>query len=85
MSGKIVNIAGQRFGRLVVQFCAPSPHGAKGALWFCQCDCGKAKFVRGALLRRGVVRSCGCLHDGLMRNPATNPIHKRWKKSTSSL
>ena len=81
MSGKVIDITGQRFGRLVAKFPAPGPHGVKGVQWFCQCDCGNAKFIRGSLLRKGVVRSCGCLHTELMRNPATNPIHKRWTKS----
>jgi hypothetical protein len=60
MSGKIKNIAGQRFERLVVQgFAGMSKHGT--ATWLCHCDCGSEKTVLGASLRSGRTQSCGCL------------------------
>ena len=30
------------------------------AMWLCQCRCGNTSCVRGADLRRGAVKSCGC-------------------------
>lgn len=57
------DISGARFGRLLV---LGRDHGArhgKGipARWHCRCDCGSTKSVSGADLRRGDIRSCGCL------------------------
>lgn len=54
----VINIAGQRFGRLVVVSMAAL--NKKGALWLCRCDCGGKKTVPGQHLRGGYVWSCGC-------------------------
>jgi len=55
----VIDITGQRFGRLVVKHQVPSDKPT--AQWLCVCDCGKEKIADGCLLRSGVVRSCGCL------------------------
>jgi hypothetical protein len=52
-----IDLAGQRFGRLVAVSIA---YRRNGAYWQCRCDCGGANVVRTALLRNGHVRSCGC-------------------------
>ena len=31
------------------------------AQWLCKCDCGNETIIRGANLRRGITKSCGCL------------------------
>lgn len=57
--GKLVDLTGQRFGRLTVidrAGTAPSGH----ALWFCQCDCGEYKTLSSNQLNTGT-KSCGCL------------------------
>lgn len=54
---KRIEIAGQRFGRLVVvKFHGPN------SIWECLCDCGETKLVKGGSLRNGSTRSCGCLN-----------------------
>lgn len=54
------NIAGMRFGRLVVDRVDHS--GPDGQYWWeCRCDCGNTAIVRGQSLRVGFTRSCGCL------------------------
>lgn len=56
---KLINIAGQRFGRLtVLQKAGNSINGA--ALWLCKCDCGKTIKPSGTDIRKGRIWSCGC-------------------------
>lgn len=59
--GKVVDLTGKRFGRLtVISLGKKLPNGL--STWMCQCDCGKTKEARGALLRKGATQSCGCLN-----------------------
>lgn len=53
------DIAGERFGRLVV--IKRVGESKRGVVWECQCDCGNKKIANGADLRSGRTRSCGCL------------------------
>jgi len=64
----MIDLTGQRFGRLLVIERAGSNKNGE-ATWDCLCDCGKAKVVLGTLLRRGATRSCGCyLSDAKIKN-----------------
>ncbi len=54
MSHTYLDIAGQRFGRLVaVSYIS-------NGVWNCQCDCGKTHKAYGSHLRGNDIRSCGC-------------------------
>lgn len=54
------DIAGQRFGRLfVVERVASTADGR--TQWRCRCECGGETVQPGVVLRKGLVRSCGCL------------------------
>jgi hypothetical protein len=55
----LANLAGKRFGRLVVGSVShrETPH----VFWHCVCDCGTKLTVRSQHLRMGKTRSCGCL------------------------
>lgn len=59
-----------RFGELIVLGQAEDEITAKGTRhirWLCKCDCGNETITRGASLRNGHTRSCGCAHsDGAM-------------------
>lgn len=57
----VVNLLGQRFGRLVVIARAKPRRPSREAWWQCRCDCGGTAAVRGSDLRRGQTKSCGCL------------------------
>lgn len=55
----LLNIAGQRFGRLV----AISPERRENSIvvyWQCRCDCGNTTSATLGNLKRGHVTSCGC-------------------------
>lgn len=57
---KVVDMTGQRYGRLVVLRRGHTDKHGK-VHWWCQCDCGSPeKEIDGAALRRGLVVSCGC-------------------------
>lgn len=55
----VKNLAGQRFGRLLVLKRAGTSK-LRTATWLCKCDCGKTCEVSGSYLRQGDTRSCGC-------------------------
>lgn len=59
MNARFVDMAGSRFGRLVV--VARAENVGTRAAWQCQCDCGRLTAVVGKELRSGNTRSCGCL------------------------
>lgn len=58
---ELIDLVGQRFGRLTVIERAENNNGT--AQWLCKCDCGNTKIVRGTYLRNGNTRSCGCLQQ----------------------
>lgn len=80
--GQLVDITGQKFGRMTVLSKARSVDG--NARWECRCDCGTIKAVYGQDLRRGKVVSCGC-HKAEMASKrgthhmSTHPAYGSWK------
>lgn len=59
--GKIVDLTGEKFGRLTVLSKAVHLVGSRAKHWHCQCVCGNAVMVREASLRNGYTASCGCV------------------------
>jgi len=57
-----MDLANQRFGRLVVVSRAANGNG-HGTRWNCVCDCGNHKVVYATHLTRGNIQSCGCLRS----------------------
>lgn len=49
------DLSGKKFSRWLVQHRSP-----RAEYWFCICDCGTVKAVRGANLKNGNSKSCGC-------------------------
>ena len=62
---KRIDLAGQRFGRLVVLGRVGTIRGRSA--WECVCDCGNTTTVASDLLIRGDTQSCGCLRRDLIR------------------
>ena len=59
MAVKMMNLVGHKYGRLkVVRF---SHRKKYEKFWCCDCDCGGNTITRGAALRGGTTKSCGCL------------------------
>lgn len=63
---QLVDLTGQRFGRLVVLERGAdyvSPQGRKVVRWRCKCDCGNIKDISATHLKKGDCQSCGCFHQ----------------------
>lgn len=59
---KLIDISGNRFGRLtVLKKMPPRPSKAGGSDWLCACDCGQQLVAIGSNLRSGGTTSCGCV------------------------
>ena len=58
MAGKIKDLTGQRFGKLIVTSFS---HRDVYTWWNCKCDCGNIKKFRRSALTSGQTRSCGCM------------------------
>jgi hypothetical protein len=56
---KYGDLAGRRFGRLIVLEDAPKRR--RDTMWRCICDCGRETITTTSRLGRGETRSCGCL------------------------
>ena len=52
------DLAGRRFGKLVVMKRAENKNSR--VRWLCQCDCGNQKVCTAQQLKAGHVTSCGC-------------------------
>lgn len=64
--GAAIDLAGRRFGRLVVTNKSDKRQG--GAIcWHCQCDCGTMVCVKSGSLLKGATRSCGCISKTRIR------------------
>lgn len=79
-----IKMEGLRFGRLTVE--AEQGRDKSGAvMWRCKCDCGKYATVRGADLRRGQQKSCGCLRvettseRDFVHGDSRSRLHTVWK------
>ena len=72
MSGTI-NEIGNTYGRLkVIERAGSNSQGR--ALWKCQCECGNIIIVRGADLRNGHTKSCGCYQKDKTAEASTKDL-----------
>ena len=78
------DLTGQRFGRLLVVSLHHYTYGQYH--WNVQCDCGNMHIATSVLLRRGSVKSCGCLNKenrqrlthGHTANGKQTKVHHVW-------
>jgi hypothetical protein len=85
----LIDISGQRFGRLKVVQRAPKKRtSGGGAKWVCNCDCGARSIVGGSDLRSGRIVSCGChgrqtglinITHGDLRHYKKTPEYVAWR------
>lgn len=58
----VEDLSGKRFGKLVVIKRVGTSSWGKYATWECHCDCGGTKITASQTLKRGKVKSCGCIN-----------------------
>ena len=76
----MINLIGQKFGRLTVQELAG--RDGKHLMWNCVCDCGNSKRVQGNSLRSGHTKSCGCFNkEQIKKSNTTHGYTKHNKQS----
>ncbi|WP_455945475.1 hypothetical protein [Eubacterium ramulus] len=68
---KMVDLTGERFGRLTVISKGNKRLYGKPT-WLCRCDCGRLKYAITQSLKNGDVKSCGCLQRETRRKNAIN-------------
>ena len=84
-----IEMVGKRFGMLVVVRRAED-HVCKGSgerkrRWECRCDCGNTTYATTGDLRKGDVKSCGCIVSEIRRRNSTKhgqsgtKLHNIWR------
>lgn len=77
---KLIDLTGNKYGKLIVLEKAPSKN--KKVMWLCQCECGTIKEIRGEHLKSGSVISCGCYHKNMVKTQLPAAAHnnkKNWE------
>jgi hypothetical protein len=77
--GKVIDITGLRFGRLVV--LSRKGGAPNGMRWTCLCDCGAEHTVLGSALVRGTTKSCGCFNRDAARSRARHGCARRGRET----
>lgn len=70
---KYTDLTGKTFGRLSVSDtnCLTD----KQRMWLCKCSCGNEKYIIASHLKKGLVKSCGCLYK---ETRGINKTHGLW-------
>ena len=92
---RALDVAGERYARLVAIKRAPTRK--KRTFWLFKCDCGNEKEIALSHVRGGRIRSCGCLLEEFSHSPehrsflaeiakrprthgmSRTPVHSVWK------
>ena len=78
----MIDETGNVYGRLTVVRSANKLNKDKRLLWLCKCSCGAEKEVIGRSLRKGWVKSCGCLHRDLLKKRYHHNKSPLWTRSS---
>lgn len=88
-SRTLIDMSGQKFGRLTVLFKAGNAPGGQ-PYWLCWCECGTLHPVLSGNLRNGKTNSCGCLYretrlakHWIIHGLHDHPYHNVWNSMLS--
>lgn len=80
----VMNLIGQKFGKLTVIEQMPSKNQRRQ--WKCLCDCGNITIASTTALRSGDTSSCGCLkHPGNRKKGQERPINRNGGRKPEDL
>ena len=78
----MIDETGNVYGRLTVLRTKGNLNKNGRLLWLCKCSCGAEKEIEGHAMRRGRVKSCGCLKHQMMRKRYYNSRSLIWARSS---
>jgi len=79
---KIVVEPGKRYNKLTaIRFIRRNEQGSQ--CWLFHCDCGNEKVIMASDVKRGKIRSCGCLRRSKMHEIINTPVYKVWENMKS--
>lgn len=67
-----IDITGEIYGRLTAIKPTKERSNNGSVIWECKCICGKTKLVSAGDLKKGVVKSCGCLQKEILKENGKN-------------
>lgn len=76
LMSKVIDLTNQKFGKLIAISRSGSTNSGI-ALWLCKCDCGNIVIVKGAKLRNGHTKSCGCMRVETIRENSKNKSQEK--------
>lgn len=76
-----IDMVGKRYGKLIVISLDSILPKSVDRIWNCDCDCGNHVKMRGAILRRGLTKSCGCYKRERMSNMTKKNLGEAAKNS----
>ncbi len=84
MHERVIDITGERFGRLTVMGLS-HVNGRRQSVWICRCDCGNIVELRKShfAYKNSKQKSCGCLHRENSSARMYKLIEKRRLKASS--
>lgn len=74
--GRRLDITGERYGKLVALYPTSKYEKSGGISWMFRCDCGNLKECSTNSVRRGLIKSCGCLHKP--HGESKTRLHRIW-------
>ena len=77
MANQLIDMTGERYGKLVVIARSPVNNKQNKPLWVCKCDCGKYTTTTRRRLINGQTKSCGCYRRELSKEQHTTHGMKR--------
>lgn len=85
MGRKLIDLTGQRFGRLTVLYRDKEKEKEKNnqtTFWRCKCDCGNEISLASGSLKGGRTNSCGCLSKDVRHNKKNDLTGRKFGRLT---
>ncbi len=74
---RLDNLEGKKYGMLEV-IKISHIDSVRGACWVCKCDCGNEAVVHASNLKKGSVKSCGCLSESFLASELKKYFTKKY-------